>query len=86
MTAKSKLLWRCRRGVKELDVLFTRFVESDYDDLSDMEKKAFDKLLNIEDPEILSFMLHDVKPDDADVAKIVEQIHASVRNTSDKIC
>ncbi|PHS72009.1 MAG: succinate dehydrogenase assembly factor 2 [Cycloclasticus sp.] len=78
MSEKSKLLWRCRRGVKELDVLFTRFVESSYDNLSDSEKKAFDKLLEIEDPEILGFMLHNIIPDDADVAKIVEKIHTGI--------
>ena len=62
MTSKSKLLWRCRRGVKELDVLFTRFVENSYDGLSDVEKDAFDKLLDIEDPDILGFMLYSITP------------------------
>lgn len=78
MTVKSKLLWRCRRGVKELDVLFTNFVESTYDSLTDAEKQAFDKLLALEDPDILGFMLYNKKPTDSDVASIVEKIHTSV--------
>ena len=78
MSEKSKLLWRCRRGVKELDVLFTRFVESSYDDLPETEKEAFNKLLDIEDPDILGFMLYNITPNDPDVAKIVEKIHTSV--------
>ncbi|ORU92957.1 MAG: hypothetical protein A6F72_05760 [Cycloclasticus sp. symbiont of Poecilosclerida sp. N] len=78
MSEKSKLLWRCRRGVKELDVLFTQFVENSYDSLSKSEKLAFDKLLKIEDPDILGFMLHGEKPTDADVADIVEKIHTSI--------
>jgi len=78
MSVKSKLLWRCRRGVKELDVLFTNFVESSYDGLTDAEKQAFDKLLELEDPDILGFMLYNEKPTDPDVASIVEKIHTSV--------
>lgn len=78
MMSKSKLLWRCRRGVKELDVLFTRFVENAYDDLSDLEKDAFNRLLEIEDPEILGFMLHNIKPEDSEVAQIVEKIHTGI--------
>jgi len=78
MDSKSKLLWRCRRGMKELDVMFTRFVESSYDDLPDCEKQAFVKLLEIEDPVILGFMLYGDIPEDPDVAAIVEKIHTSV--------
>ncbi|MBV1875485.1 MAG: succinate dehydrogenase assembly factor 2 [Cycloclasticus sp.] len=78
MSEKSKLLWRCRRGMKELDVLFTRFVETSYDGLSELEKKAFNKLLETEDPEILGFMLYNDIPEDADVANIVEKIRTSL--------
>ena len=78
MPDKSKLLWRCRRGVKELDVLFTRFVENHYDGLSAREKESFDKLLEIEDPEILGFMLYNDHPSDAGVANIVEKIRTAL--------
>ncbi|HIF18625.1 MAG TPA: succinate dehydrogenase assembly factor 2 [Cycloclasticus sp.] len=78
MSEKSKLLWRCRRGVKELDVLFTRFVEHSYDSLTESEKRAFDKLLKIEDPDILAYMLYGEKPLESDVADIVEKIHTNV--------
>ena len=78
MSDKSKLLWRCRRGMKELDVLFTRFVETSYDGLSADEKLAFAALLDIEDPDILGFMLYGKKPDDPAVASIVEKIHTSI--------
>lgn len=78
MSDKSKLLWRCRRGVKELDVLFTRFVANHYDGLSVGEKESFDKLLEIEDPEILGFMLYNDHPSDAGVANIVEKIRTAL--------
>ena len=78
MESKSKLLWRCRRGIKELDVLFTQFVETSYDGLGDTEKQAFHKLLEIEDPVILGFMLYGDIPEEPDVASIVEKIHTNV--------
>ncbi len=74
MSEKSKLLWRCRRGVKELDVVFTKFVDSFYDELNTQQKQAFTKLLDIEDPEILSYMLRQTEPSDAEIAGIVEMV------------
>jgi len=78
MSEKSKLLWRCRRGVKELDVVFTKFVDSSYDGLSAQQKQAFTKLLDIEDPIILSYMLRQTEPHDAEIASIVEKVRNSV--------
>jgi antitoxin CptB len=78
MSEKSKLLWRCRRGVKELDVVFTKFVDSSYDGLNEQQKQAFSKLLDIEDPVILSYMLRQTVPNDAEMAGIVEMVRSNV--------
>ena len=78
MSEKSKLLWRCRRGVKELDVVFTKFVDSSYDGLNEQQKQAFLKLLDIEDPVILSYMLRQTVPNDAEMASIVEMVRNNV--------
>ena len=78
MSEKSKLLWRCRRGVKELDVVFTKFVDSSYDGLNEQQKQAFSKLLDIEDPVILSYMLRQTVPNDAEMASIVEIVRSNV--------
>jgi len=78
MSEKSKLLWRCRRGVKELDVVFTKFVDSSYDGLNEQQKQAFSKLLDTEDPVILSYMLRQTVPNDAEMASIVEIVRSNV--------
>ena len=78
MSEKSKLLWRCRRGVKELDVVFTKFVDSSYDGLSEQQKTTFSQLLDIEDPVILSYVLKQATPDDLDMANIIDKIRQSV--------
>jgi antitoxin CptB len=74
MSIKSKLLWHCRRGVKELDVVLTRYVETQYDDASDAEKKDFDSLLEYQDPDILRFVLRQEVPADKAIADLIEKI------------
>jgi len=67
----SRLLWACRRGMLELDVLFAPFVKEAYSDLSDSQKLTFQRLLTCEDPELFAwFMGHEVCPD-PDFAEMV---------------
>jgi len=47
-----KLLWRCRRGMKELDVLLERYFRRHHETASPEDKAAFERLLEREDPEI----------------------------------
>jgi len=71
---KSKLLWACRRGMLELDVLFMPFAQEAFDDLSDVDKLTFERLLTCEDPELFSwFMGHKECKDEAlaDMVRVV---------------
>ncbi|MFT6986959.1 MAG: antitoxin CptB [Psychromonas sp.] len=64
VVSKSRLLWACRRGMLELDLLFVPFVNDAYDDLAAPEKITFQRLLSCEDPELFCwFMGHQVCPD-----------------------
>jgi len=74
MSEKSKLLWRCRRGVKELDVILTQYLESEYDGSTDLDKQLFQDLLDYQDPDILRFFLRQEEPKDKNIARIVERI------------
>ena len=40
---KSRLLWRCRRGIKEMDIIFQDFINHSYDQLTDDKKKCIFK-------------------------------------------
>jgi len=76
---KSRLLWACRRGMLELDVLFIPFVKEAYDDLSDPDKLTFERLLTNEDPDLFAwFMGHKTCPD-AEQAKIIDVILKRVK-------
>jgi len=55
---QSRLKWQCRRGMRELDVLLSRFLEHQYAAASQPEKAAFEALLTLSDPELVRYLLH----------------------------
>ncbi|MFM2479487.1 succinate dehydrogenase assembly factor 2 [Celerinatantimonas sp. MCCC 1A17872] len=72
--AKSRLLWACRRGMLELDVLLQPFVENCYEHLSEEQQSQFCRLLSCDDPDLFSwFMRHRPCPDEQ-LGKIIDAI------------
>ena len=66
-----RLLWACRRGMLELDMLFMPFVKEAYSELSEKHKFSFQRLLSCEDPELFAwFMGHEICPD-PELAEVV---------------
>lgn len=78
---KAKLLWHCRRGMLELDLILTRFAVTYLDRLSDEQVDAFDKLLTAIDPELYSWLMGYDHPMEKDLVDIVEfiKLHDKVR-------
>ena len=56
-TGHGKLRWRCRRGMKELDVLLTRYVNERFCGASNLEQNLFKELLETEDPVLYGYCL-----------------------------
>jgi antitoxin CptB len=52
-----KLRWRCRRGMKELDVLLARYVDERFCSASNLEQDAFNELLETEDTVLYAYCL-----------------------------
>ena len=77
MTELSKLRWRCRRGMKELDVLLEAYLERVYGEASEEEKRVFADLLNLEDPDLFRFLSGRETPKDPLVADVVRRISGS---------
>jgi antitoxin CptB len=57
MADLGKLRWRCRRGMKELDVLLRRYVDERFATASTAEQQAFESLLDAQDPVIYAYCL-----------------------------
>jgi antitoxin CptB len=60
--SKKQIAWRCRRGTKELDVILGGFVQNCFDDLSEIEKAAFESLLEEEDTVLTEWLCYGVIP------------------------
>ncbi|RBP49266.1 succinate dehydrogenase assembly factor 2 [Arenicella xantha] len=73
MLNERQLVWRCRRGVRELDVLFTEFVAKHYDGISEAEQLSFQQLLDVQDPTIMDWLFDRVEPD-AELKGIIETL------------
>ncbi len=54
---KNKLKWACRRGMLELDLVLSEFLETKLESLSANQKKSFEKLLLCTDPELENWLL-----------------------------
>ena len=73
-----RLLWRCRRGMKELDVLLERFAKGMLPTASPEERRVFERLLQLPDPMLVDYLLGQVIPEDAELARLLQRIVASV--------
>ena len=71
---QSRLRWQCRRGMRELDVLLSGWLEDQYAGASQRDKAAFQALLTLPDPELAGYLLHGEQPPDEDTARVVRKI------------
>ncbi|MDH4072553.1 MAG: succinate dehydrogenase assembly factor 2 [Gammaproteobacteria bacterium] len=76
---RSRLRWQCRRGMRELDVLLTAYLETHYDTAGESRKDAFRELLGLPDPELAGYLLAGERPDDDEVASVVAHIRGDAR-------
>lgn len=73
---RARLRWRCRRGMKELDVLLGRFLEHRYDEVDETHQAAFAALLEQQDPSIADLLLGRVPPPEGPLGRVIEMIRA----------
>ena len=71
---RSRLLWRCRRGARELDALLTPFAEQQYESMPTSQRAALDRLLKRQDPEILDWLLNRTRPDEPELGALIDAI------------
>lgn len=75
-----KLRWLCRRGMKELDVLLTRYLDARWPEAGERERAAFAQLLELQDPELWALLTESDRgareraPLQRDLEDVVERI------------
>ena len=67
-----RLRWRCRRGMRELDVLLMRYLERDWPQAGAAERAAFADLLEWQDPEINALLVGRLAPETEALASVLE--------------
>jgi antitoxin CptB len=72
-----KLEWRCRRGMKELDILLTRYLRRHFEQASAAERAAFAEFLELPDPEIAGYLLAGHEPADSRYAHLCRDLLAT---------
>jgi antitoxin CptB len=72
------LLWRCRRGMKELDVLLERYASAVLPQAGAGERRALARLLERPDPELAGYFLRSEVPSEPDTAALVMRITEAV--------
>ena len=76
----SRIYWRCRRGMAELDVYLHGFLKNDYQKLNEEEKASFEKLLNCNDTELLEYLMGRTTPPESGLINVVTKIRQSSRS------
>ena len=78
-----RLLWRCRRGMKELDVLLERFARRELPASSAAERQTLTRFLELPDPVLVDYLLGQAIPPDPELASLVYRIAGQA--TADRV-
>jgi len=76
-TGRTRIMWQCRRGMHELDLLLEPFVAQNYNRLEETEKQALERLLNYPDLVLLDFLMGNSVPIDSEIADVVKKIRSA---------
>ncbi|MCK5431470.1 MAG: succinate dehydrogenase assembly factor 2 [Gammaproteobacteria bacterium] len=82
MSQRSRLIWRCRRGIREMDILLLGYLETHYDTATVENQNTFEELLEENDLDILSWMMEKTSPDEKYI-KLIKFIRESATNSKD---
>jgi antitoxin CptB len=70
----ARLRWRCRRGMRELDVLLQRYLDQRYAHAPRAEQQAFEALLELPDPELFAYVVRREQPSDPHSVNVVSRL------------
>ncbi|NOX27770.1 MAG: succinate dehydrogenase assembly factor 2 [Gammaproteobacteria bacterium] len=74
----SRLRWRCRRGLAELDELLGNFLDRGYVDLNSTQQQCFEQLLTESDNELLDYLMLKTVSKDGETNDVIGKIRAAL--------
>lgn len=69
-----RLVWRCRRGLLELDLMLKNFVSTHFYQMNSSELAIFDALLEWPDNDFLDLLNHPERIKDATLLNVITKI------------
>ena len=70
----NQLRWQCRRGMLELDLIFTMFLEDKFETLNEDLQSDFVRLLTHPDQDLQHWLFKQVIPPDESLVDIIKLI------------
>jgi antitoxin CptB len=71
-----RLRWSCRRGLLELDLILTRFLERHLDEMDAHERHILVELLGYPDNDLLDWVMGRQEPPDPRYQSVVQLLRA----------
>ena len=78
MSETSRLRWLCRRGMKELDLLFNSYLEQSYPVAAVADQQAFEAILQMQDPELYDLILGRFESENKDIDRLIKVLRNSL--------
>jgi antitoxin CptB len=72
MAVDDRIRWRCRRGLLELDLVLSKFLNNRYASLTDQQKAVFYKLLDYSDNDLWDLLSGRRPPADHEIGELIE--------------
>jgi antitoxin CptB len=69
-----RLYWHCRRGMRELDVVLQRYLDQRYSVAPADEQRAFEALLDLQDPQLFAYLTGRDTPTDTELLNVVARL------------
>jgi antitoxin CptB len=70
----ARLRWRCRRGMRELDVMLTRYLDRIWPTASLSERDAFVQLVGLQDPDLFGYLVGRTTPTEDSLLAVIASI------------
>jgi len=71
MSEFSRLRWLCRRGMKELDLVMTGYLENHYSQANETDQQSFRTLLDMQDPDLFALLVGRDVSDDQNLSEMI---------------
>jgi antitoxin CptB len=68
---QGRLAWRCRRGMKELDLVLMRYLQCRWPTADAAERAVFEEVLDLPDPLLAAYLMERETAPDPAMARLI---------------